>query len=671
MNKEVLKNHRAKTSGESLYTHIKKCKAVLNNLKEYLSLNDNQVKIIENMIEYHDVGKIIKDNQILLGKKPYIRHEIISALMPNLNEIERVGIVTHHKSISKIKSKINLLDEFIGDDEIIEKFISYKKEIEEVLGEELVDIDILIDVLEDDTLLKDKENIFLKGVFMLCDHIASADINKFNNLPKFNDVFKFKKYNSIQMEAKNTGNEDIIIKAPTGMGKTESSLFYIDKVQNSSNSRRVFYILPYTASINAMYERFKDKGLDVAMLHNKAEYFLYKELTDIRAVKNEYSIFKKLISPITICTIFQISKFIFNCKFNEMILSMLSNSIFIIDEIHAFDLKNFTMIVRVLKFLKKNFNINICIMSASIPEDYINIMKKELGINKIIEPPANELKAIVRHRVHLYKSNIFSKIEDIKKDILDNKKVLVCVNTVKTAQEIYTLLEKDFKALLIHGRFNALDRSEIEKKILNEDIQALIGTQAIEVSLDIDYDTLYTEIAPIDSLIQRFGRINRKRFDLLKDIKDIHIVQEYRDSYIYDKPLIDKTYEILMKESIIRENKIQEMIDYVYKDEFNTSLYNSFNLSYDIIEGELSIGKWDVNILDKTIGDIGECVLPKCIEKEYKDLIDSREYMFANSLLVNISTNQLNKLLKNRLLEKYNDIYIAYIDYKKDIGLIL
>ena len=42
-------------------------------------------------------------------------------------------------------------------------------------------------------------------------------------------------------------------------------------------------------------------------------------------------------------------------------------------------------------------------------------------------------------------------------------------------------------------------------------MRVLVGTQAIEVSLDIDFDELYTEVSPIDSQIQRWGRVNRKR----------------------------------------------------------------------------------------------------------------------------------------------------------------
>jgi len=63
---------------------------------------------------------------------------------------------------------------------------------------------------------------------------------------------------------------------------------------------------------------------------------------------------------------------------------------------------------------------------------------------------------------------------------------------------------------LFHSRFTVRDKEE-KMRLVNEISSGiLVATQVVEVSLDIDYDTLYTEVAPIDSLIQRFGRVNRR-----------------------------------------------------------------------------------------------------------------------------------------------------------------
>jgi len=110
-------------------------------------------------------------------------------------------------------------------------------------------------------------------------------------------------------------------------------------------------------------------------------------------------------------------------------------------------------------------------------------------------------------------------IKEIQNDIDNDKRVLIVCNTIKKAQEVFEQIECP-KKIMLHSAFNVNDRKCIEQEIIesetkndNEKNQVLIGTQAIEVSLDLDYDCCYSEIASIDALIQRFGRVfrNRKR----------------------------------------------------------------------------------------------------------------------------------------------------------------
>ena len=67
--------------------------------------------------------------------------------------------------------------------------------------------------------------------------------------------------------------------------------------------------------------------------------------------------------------------------------------------------------------------------------------------------------------------------------------------------------------MMLHGGFNQKSRRKIENFVTHADKskrpRLLVATQAVEVSLDIDYNTAYIENAPIDSLIQRLGRVNR------------------------------------------------------------------------------------------------------------------------------------------------------------------
>lgn len=100
--------------------------------------------------------------------------------------------------------------------------------------------------------------------------------------------------------------------------------------------------------------------------------------------------------------------------------------------------------------------------------------------------------------------------------------VAVVRNTVARAQETYTALKEsgefeDSEIMLLHSRFTADDRRHLERELLarlGRDAQrphrlVVVATQVIEQSLDIDFDRMYSDVAPMDLLIQRIGRVHR------------------------------------------------------------------------------------------------------------------------------------------------------------------
>ena len=95
-------------------------------------------------------------------------------------------------------------------------------------------------------------------------------------------------------------------------------------------------------------------------------------------------------------------------------------------------------------------------------------------------------------------------------------KILMVVNTVKRCQDLAKALrEFGFDLICYHSKFIFDDRRKKERRIDRRPPRLLIATQVVEVSLDIDYDVLLTECAPIDALVQRAGRVNRSRRDIL------------------------------------------------------------------------------------------------------------------------------------------------------------
>lgn len=103
----------------------------------------------------------------------------------------------------------------------------------------------------------------------------------------------------------------------------------------------------------------------------------------------------------------------------------------------------------------------------------------------------------------------------------DIRSVGVIVNRVRTAREVHqTLVDADYSTHLITGRMRPLDRVDALRRIgpivdpdgseRGNELTVVVSTQAIEVGADFSFDALITECAPIDSLRQRFGRLDRR-----------------------------------------------------------------------------------------------------------------------------------------------------------------
>lgn len=659
MNFETLKKYKAKSDGTTVYQHNLDLISILNQL----NLNENQYKQMINIINYHDCGKVVdlfQDN--IESRSRIIRHEIISASVDSLSTHERIAILTHHKNMEYINNQMFLLS---NDDEYSEIYLSQLKEVENKLGIKMQDIrKECRSYKRDKNLFKDKDLIYLKGVLNYCDHLASAGGVQLSKGISTEDKFEFDSFTTIQEDSKNQ-NEDIIIVGATGCGKTEASLFWANNI-DLNKDKRLFYILPFTASINAMYKRLKADGYEVGMLHSKAQYFLSKELQDNStcSVKSEYQTFKYFTKQATVCTIHQIFKAMFNCKFNEMMLSMYKDSIFIIDEIHCFDEKELALILNILRYLKDNYNISICVMSASIPTILLDLIKVELNITSVLKLSKQENDKIKRHSLKYREMDIKDDTDRMKRCYDDGKRFIVCVNTVKKAQDMYRRLKhfaKDEDIVLLHSAFNQRDREKIEKELGSKKI--LIGTQAIEVSLDIDYDEMFTEISPIDSQIQRWGRINRKRVENLTERKWVNIYAD--NSKIYNEDLMTRTKELVMSVVSVNENHIQDYLNKVYIDEFEE--YAEYKEKLVEIFDDIQASKWD-NKYNELIQFTGASVLPECLIDEYENLLRDKRYLDANSLLVGISDKKYKFALYKLTVDIETD-YIYY-DYNSDVGLM-
>ena len=668
---------------------------------------------------FHDFGKAALGFQNYLngGQSWRYRHEILSASFINSlkgiypqQTLQSIGltIITHHKDINELVSydtfsNVNMESFLEKIDELkpnFEELIEYLEVIpdfsKKYLGYELtipmkITFDELIDPFEeiiydfqDDVedgnygLLQKEYGLFLKGFMNACDHLASGGHYKILDAMEIGKLLNFKTLRTTQKIASKTKGSAFLI-APTGSGKTEASLLWADFNQNVNFSKRIFYMLPYTASINAMYERLtKLLGNEelVGLSHGKASYFIYKSLSednkkDVNEIQN---LTKKIYRPYKILTPFQIIKYLFSVKGFEMGLSELTNSLIIIDEVHAYDARTTCLLLETCKFLKMNLNSDIFIMSATLPTFLKNLFSKELSIDNIISLDNNELDTFTRHKVNVINGCIENYCEEIMGNINEGKKVLIVCNTVEKAQNIFQWFKDNNveNSSLLHGKFILKDREKIEKRLDNLDL--LIGTQAIEVSLDIDYDVLYTEPAPFDALIQRFGRVNRRGWskNIIKHVNVFTLGSE-KDKYIYNMGIVQKTIDHLKIVDLLKESKIQYILDDIYGEGYSDKdqeIFDDVKYAFGNVTNRLIPFINNHNRDFYSLFDSFE-VVPLEFKCDYLQKIKDNEFYEAMGYCLSISKRQYHMLSKNGKIDlDKNNIFID-VPYDSELGLSL
>jgi CRISPR-associated endonuclease/helicase Cas3 len=679
----------------------------------------------------HDVGKGATGFQDMLrtiaekGKSPSwgYRHEVLSAsfvrLLPfdemTLKEIG-LAIITHHKSLDEIRERYSTLYR-TGERRFQEKiselkpnipqintfldkiFKKSKKYIKTSIHTEKMSENDLINFYEfamrggkTDELENNKKQyrIFLKGLLNACDHLASANRDSILYATKeVERLFSFK-INTIQ-EAAKASDGNTLLTAPTGLGKTEAGLLWAQRNQNSVRGKRILYMLPYRTSINAMYIRmkalFRKEGM-VSLLHGKSSYFLYKHLSETdedysntdyktiaRKISNMKSFSKKIYTPYKILTPFQILKPFFGSKNFEMNFCEFYRSLLIVDEIHSYEPNITGMIVGVLQELESEYGARILLMSATVPQFLANVLTRELDIKNKINFDNTKLDEFSRHRIFVLNGTILDYINEIKKSVKTGKKILIVCNTVVRAQEVFSFFS-EYEAILLHSRFTFEDREKIEKNIKKVDI--MVATQVVEVSLNISFDILYTEPAPIDALLQRFGRVNRRGWKNGK-IAPVYIFSEGSpyDKFIY-KPweTVLATVKILkeLDGDILKESAIQTLMDTVYSSKFLSEWEEEYQRAREFtLESYKSlIPLYDNPYLDSLYALIDSVeVVPYQMKENYLERVNQGRFYDAMGYFLPISYRRFCILKGKNLLESDNSnkTFFVKTKYSKRWGL--
>jgi len=570
---------------------------------------------------FHDMGKatIEFQNTITNGTQSY--HAMYSAsILESIQDFEfleddiyinllLVIALTHHSLMpytvnSSSFNFLNKAQDFFHNYKILYKTV-FNKECSYAFDFHILDdIKLEIENIENDLKLIQQTNklrvlyTYVSGILNLADWIASArfsqttPITTFDFIPSKKDFIThltFDKLRDFQDELADCA-QSVLVEIPTGEGKTEGSLLWAIRNIYNKNTK-IIYTLPTQTTSNKLYERvqnFFDTN-ECGLMHSNAKIFLEKEYERDNGVvdeifRSDFLISKSFNKPVTVSTIDSLLKYFINIgRFNIATKNFL-NSVIIIDEVHSYDFKLMGFLKRFLE-LCYEYDVKVCLMSASIP----NKIKELLNIKDYPVITQNELFKKKANEIRKRDYELDDDFNFISKKFEESKNILITRNTVKSATDTYKYFKDTFslddeEIVLYHSTFKKMDKQKKEdlifEKLASKKPFILVATQIVEVSLDIDFDVMFTDNAPIDSLIQRFGRVNRKKNENNKG--EIYIYK-YSKAFPYTNLyLLDLTFEVI-QDGYFELGKYVKWLNIVYDKlfEMDKSVHNEVSRLFD------------------------------------------------------------------------------------------
>ncbi len=391
-----------------------------------------------------------------------------------------------------------------------------------------------------------------RGLLHLVDHRASAkEEGEFvPNFTQFSYQFPHKNKRGVQKLIEQHWKDDLLlVRAPTGAGKTDASLLWAQLQIENKRAARLIIAMPTRFTSNALAINVAESLSDTGLYHSSAWSAKFQEHVDAGTIKKQeaekiHEFARLLQTTITVCTIDHLLMVLTLTREDHHLIAFnMANSCLVIDEADFYD--DFTQAnILVLLEILKYWNVPVLLMSASLPESVLPSYKK-LGykIEKIVEDTSDNS----RDRFEIKSIKEYSELDEIS-NLLElcvaKETAIIYANTVDKAVLFYNWFEKKkANPILYHSRFTEPHKKDIEQKLINalgktawENNTAkgiAILTQIGEMSINISADIMISELCPIDRLTQRAGRLCR--FDKTK-IGKLFVLVPQKDNKVYPAP---------------------------------------------------------------------------------------------------------------------------------------
>ena len=556
------------------------------------------------------------------------------------------------------------------------------------------------------------------------------------------------KPNDMQSEIVRHASERVILNAGCGEGKTAAALLFAQKLLKQNRIDRIIFTLPTKFTANNLSRDLTEKYAIaeelIGITHGDASEFLRQRLheTENQQTKQEIDedeienlvmaqVFENGIyaKPITISTVDHLIMSLYHgYKFADRAFSNVASSLVVFDEVHYYEKHTLGAIAETLRRLTE-LQIPHIVMTATFP----HIVHKELDELVPNQPYSFQRAPAVIQGTSKPKTPFeIERLTDTFVDENDNsfshellelvrrnvdRKQIIFVNQVERAKYIYQSLKKSDiteNVICYHSGFISKHRNEKEKIIRalfkspkdrkpeevkalerrdfhNTDPCILVSTQVSELSLDISADVMYSEIAPIDSIVQRGGRLHRKGEIPHRDgdVYRMYIAPPYENDRAclpYEREILQRSWEVLGQ-----YYTFQNACDWVNVVYTESSLLMHSELAI-AIDTDIVFGKKPQDNYGEDVEEEGRVVIRKknyqtydvvpykfveMVEEDYRNYkahyLSVSEWIFRSAFRQNkISQGKATQKLKNRQGQT-REIPIPFktiqADYTFDVGL--
>jgi len=579
---------------------------------------------LERVCQYHDLGKKASKWQVACQKdydaflqwqslhggtfkdysktenagenirKAGVRHEIQSLRLIEKTKLplpQQVAIAAHHAKLG------NNFEERWTNEDASDLWATFKRESNRVIEQYSLE----------QSAKAHYEFAGLRGLLRLVDHRASAK-EEGEEVPvftKFSYQFPHKEKRGVQRLIEQHWEDDLLlVRAPTGAGKTDASLLWAQLQIENKRADRLVIAMPTRFTSNALAIDVAESLSDTGLYHSSAWFAKFQEQIDAGTLKKReaekiHEFARLLQTPITVCTIDHLLMALTLTREDHHLIAFnMANSCLVIDEADFYD--DFTQAnILVLLEILKYWNVPVLLMSASLPESVLpSYQKLGFKIDNIIEDTSDNS----RDRFEIKTIKEYSDLEEII-DLLElcveRGTAIVYANTVDKAVMFYDWFKKrKANPILYHSRFTEPHKKDKEKELIHalgkeawENNRAngiAILTQIGEMSINISADIMISELCPIDRLTQRAGRLCR--FDKTK-IGELYVLVPQKNDLVYPAPYGEydrktkawipcdafvKTSDIL-EPTIYSADKLVNLLNHVYavQDAFSPKAINN------------------------------------------------------------------------------------------------